>query len=254
MNFLQLEKSLLQFIQSKTNLMANQLFMIPCPIAEHEHVNLPLYVILQIHQIDHFIVERAKTARRFLKSLDHPTPLPEIHIEEMDKHNAYAADEVLKKWNSEGHQIGVISEAGCPGIADPGSKLVAMAHDMDMKVIPLVGPSSILLALMASGMNGQQFTFHGYLPNKNNGLAKKLKSLEKKAIQDKSAELFIETPYRNKAMLEEIIKSCHSNTKVSIALDITGENEYIKTMSVHNWMKQKDIFSEKRPAIFIIGY
>lgn len=234
--------------------MANQLFMIPCPIAEHEHENLPLHVILQIHQLDHFIVERAKTARRFLKSLDHPIPLPEIHIEEMDKHRAYAADETLKKWNAEGHQIGVISEAGCPGIADPGSKLVALAHEMGMRVIPLVGPSSILLALMASGMNGQQFTFHGYLPNKNNGLSKKLKFLEKKAIQEKSAELFIETPYRNQAMLDEIISHCHPNTKVCIAIDITGEHEYIKTMSVQNWKKQKNIFPEKRPAIFILGY
>lgn len=239
---------------TKTHLMANQLFMIPCPIAEHEHDNLPLHVILQIHELDHFIVERAKTARRFLKSLDHPIPLPEIQIEEMDKHKAYAADEILKKWNLEGYDIGVISEAGCPGIADPGTKLVSLAHEIGMRVIPLVGPSSILLALMASGMNGQQFTFHGYLPNKNSGLSKKLKFLEKKAVQEKSAEIFIETPYRNQAMLDEIIAQCQSNTRVCIAVDITGENEYIKTMSVQNWKKQKDIFTEKRPAIFILGY
>lgn len=226
--------------------------MIPCPIAENDH-SLPQYVIDNIHSLDHFIVERAKTARRFIKSINHPIPLPEIHIEEMDKHDGAFAQSVLSDWLDSDYNIGIISEAGCPGIADPGAELVAIAHRRNIQVIPLIGPSSILLALMASGMNGQTFTFHGYLPNKKEQLSRKLKEIEKSVLRNKSAEIFIETPYRNDAIFNEIIKTCSPNISLCIAADITGKNEYIKTKKLKTWKKTGLPLKDKQPAIFILG-
>ena len=156
--------------------MSSTLYMIPCPISEDATHTIPMYVRERIYKITHFIVERSKTARKYLKEINHPISQQDLQVVEMDKHDKTYAQKVLKEWFLTGKQIGIISEAGCPGIADPGADLVSFAHKENVKVIPLIGPSSILLALMASGMNGQKFTFHGYLPNKNPDLKNKLKT------------------------------------------------------------------------------
>lgn len=227
--------------------------MIPCPIAEDAMHSIPDYVIQQIHQLDHFIVERAKTARQYIKACQHPIPLQELMIEEMDKHDDLYAMEVLKSWTKAGKNIGIISEAGCPGIADPGADLVAYAQRNNIPVIPLVGPSSILLALMASGFNGQNFSFHGYLPNKNPALSKAIQALERKVQQKHSAEICIETPYRNKRLFDSLLQHCSNNTRLCIAADLTGQNEYVKTQTINNWKKSGFPLKDKIPAIFILG-
>ena len=227
--------------------------MIPCPIAETDFNSLPQYVVAVIHSLDHFIVERAKTARAFIKSTNHPKSLQNIAVEEMDKHDDQYAKTVLHEWLDQGKNIGIISEAGCPGIADPGSELVAIAHRKNIQVIPLIGPSSILLALMGSGMNGQSFTFHGYLPNKKDQISSKLKAIEKKIASQRSAEIFIETPYRNLALFSDIIKTCSSELNLCIAADITGNQEYIKTQKVKTWKKVGFPLKDKVPVIFILG-
>lgn len=227
--------------------------MIPCPIAEIDNHSVPKYVIDAIHNIQYFIVERSKTARKYLKEIKHPISMQDLHVEEMDKHDKDYALKVFYEWSKLNVSIGVISEAGCPGIADPGSRIVHAAHKANIPVIPLIGPSSIFLALMASGMNGQQFTFHGYLPNKKDQLAKKIQFLEKSSKQNNSAEIFIETPYRNMAMFNDLLKTCHSDTWLCIASDITGQDEYIKKKRISDWKKNGFPLKNKIPAIFIIG-
>jgi len=228
-------------------------YMIPCPIAERNVSSLPTYEQELIHSLTYFIVERSKTARKFLKEIKHPISQQELHVEEMDKHDEAYAQNVLKEWLEKGHNIGIISEAGCPGIADPGAKLVAQSHRKNIQVVPLIGPSSILLSLMASGLNGQTFTFHGYLPNKKQDLVQKLKSLEKSVRHNKSSELFIETPYRNIPMFDEIIRTCSGEISLCIAADITGEQEFIKTKKIKIWKKTGFPLKDKVPAIFILG-
>lgn len=233
--------------------MSATLYMIPCPISENDYSVLPQYVMESIYALDHFIVERAKTARKFLKEINHPIPLQEIFIEEMDKHDKNFAKTICKEWIDKGLTFGIISEAGCPGVADPGASLVAIAHEKKAKVVPLIGPSSILLALMASGMNGQNFTFHGYLPNQQEALIKKLSQIEKNISHNRSAEIFIETPYRNKAMWNTLTKLVSGNIKLCIASDITGQSEYIKTMRLSEWKKESFPLADKIPAIYILG-
>ena len=233
--------------------MSSELYMIPCPISENDHADLSDYVIKQIHTMDHFIVERAKTARKFIKTLNHPIPLQDLIIEEMDKHDKKYALEIYKQWIQKGIKVGIISEAGCPGIADPGARYVDLAHQKGVRVIPLIGPSSILLALMASGMNGQSFSFHGYLPNRSDLLQRKLKDLERNAIKNRFAEIFMETPYRNKAMFREILSTCSNQIKLCIAADITGRDEYIKTKTIQEWKNTPFPLPDKIPAIYILG-
>jgi len=228
--------------------------MIPCPIAETDYNSLPQYVIDIIHSLDHFIVERGKTARAFIKSTDHPKPLQKIEVEEMDKHDDQYAKTVLYEWLDKNINIGIISEAGCPGIADPGAELVAIAHRKNIRVVPLIGPSSILLALMGSGMNGQSFTFHGYLPNKKDQISSRLKAIEKKVANQRSSEIFIETPYRNQALFSDIMKTCSGEINLCIAADITGNEEFIKTQKIKTWKKVGFPLKNKVPVIFILGH
>ena len=163
----------------------------------------------------------------------------------------YSMTETFKQKIKEGKTIGIISEAGCPGIADPGQELIRIAHDMNVTVKPLVGPSSILLALMASGMNGQQFSFIGYLPVKDMERNKAIKDLETESAKKNATQIFIETPYRNNQMLEALCKNCKPSTKICIAADLTGEHEWIKTTTVQEWKKEK-VNIHKRPAIFLL--
>lgn len=213
---------------------------------------LPAYNIEIIRNIKFFIVEDVRTTRRFLKKL-----IPEINIDELifaplNKHTS-EADNIL--YIDDLERIGcagIISEAGCPGIADPGAEVIALAHQKGIKVVPLVGPSSILMALISSGMNGQSFAFSGYLPIKSHERAKRIQQLEKLIITHNQTQIFMETPYRANAMLNDLLKTCNSNTKLCIAADITSENEWIVTQTIAQWRNHTPDL-EKRLVIFVLG-
>ena len=212
---------------------------------------IPVKVNHIINSIDEYIVENEKSARHYLKKMGIKKSLQEIILHPLNQHTE--SKEISSYLNSIdlGKNIGIISEAGCPGVADPGAEVVKLAHDKNIKVVPLVGPSSILLALMASGFNGQSFAFNGYLPKERNERIKKIKDLEKLAKEKNQTQLFIETPYRNMHLLEDILSSCDNRTLLCIACDITLSTEFIKTQSIFNWKKQiPDI--NKRPTIFLI--
>ena len=227
------------------------LYLIPCPIAEDTNSTLPQLTIDKIFELRNFIAERAKTTRRFIKTLNPPYQISELEIEELDKHGKTGVDKYLNALRK-GKDVGLISEAGCPCIADPGGKIVAQAYREHIKVVPLVGPSSILLAMMASGMNGQAFTFHGYLPVKNDGLKSRLRKLESEAQKTGYAQIFMETPYRSKKIIDMILKSLSPKTRLCIAKNITSVDEEIKTKKISEWQKTP-ISEEKYPAILIIS-
>lgn len=205
--------------------------------------------------IDHtsvFIVENLRNARRYLKSLNKDIHIDELTFYELNKHtDAGEIPSYLKKL-LEGQDAAIISEAGVPGIADPGAEVVRVAHEKGIRVVPLTGPSSILLALMASGLNGQSFCFHGYLPITRGERIKKIRELEQLAERRGITQLFMETPYRNEAMLSDILESCQSSTLLCIAADITMETEFICTKSIGQW-KQKKPALHKRPVMFLLG-
>jgi 16S rRNA (cytidine1402-2'-O)-methyltransferase len=212
---------------------------------------IPLKINNIINTIGEYIVENEKSARHYLKKLKIQKPLSEIILHPLNQHTPPANILTYLQAISLGKNIGIISEAGCPGIADPGAEVVRIAHEKNITVVPLVGPSSILLALMASGFNGQSFTFNGYLPKERGERIKKIKELEKIALQKQCTQLFIETPYRNAHLLDDIVTNCDSNTKLCIAFDITLPSEFIKTKTIGSWKKQlPDI--NKKPAIFLI--
>lgn len=212
---------------------------------------IPVKINQVINTIDEYIVENEKSARHYLKKIGIVKPLQEIILHPLNQHtNPHQISGYLNSINL-GKSIGIISEAGCPGIADPGAEVVKLAHERNIKVVPLVGPSSIFLALMASGFNGQSFTFHGYLPKERSERIKKIKDIERLAKEKSQTQLFIETPYRNTHVLDDILTNCDNNTRLCIACDITLPTEFIKTRSVASWKKQiPDI--NKRPAIFLI--
>ncbi|MEO6760109.1 MAG: SAM-dependent methyltransferase, partial [Saprospiraceae bacterium] len=199
------------------------LYLIPVPIATEALHTLPPYVVDIARQLDSFIVERAKTARHFLKSLGLERPIQEISVVELADNQDFAeAEQAFSAAVQANKDIGLLSEAGCPGVADPGAVIVALAHRQGIRVVPLVGPSSLLLALMASGMNGQSFTFHGYLSPKRPELARDLRRLEQLAQQHNQTQLFIETPYRSQMVLEVAMESLQGNTQFGVAQDLTG--------------------------------
>jgi len=233
--------------------MSSTLFLFPCPIIEDQLETIPQYVIEKIHLVDIFITERARTTRRFLKSIDHPIPQSEIIVMEMDKHHPEIINAEFIEMARAGKTIGLFSEAGCPGVADPGALYVRKAYELGLQIKPLVGPSSILLALMASGMNGQNFAFVGYLPQQTNELTKKLKQLESLIFKSNQSQIFIETPYRNKKMVQNMLDHCSPNMQLCIAMDITGKDEYIQSKSIQLWRKTTLPELHKRPAIFILG-
>lgn len=229
-------------------MLQSTIYLIPLPIAEGALHTLSPDVAKYVPGIKHYFVENVRTARRFLKALHPSIVIDNLQFSEIDKHEG-ADMNLFRQWLKAGHTIGIMSEAGCPGIADPGAELVAVAHSTQAKVVPLTGPSSILLALMASGFNGQSFSFHGYLPVKDPARSQKIKQLESLSAKEKQTQVFIETPYRNNTLLAELLKYCQPNTKLSIALHITAENEWIKTDSIKNW-KTANISLEKAPAVF----
>lgn len=233
--------------------MAGTLYLIPTPLGEGVIEPLPAYMIQQVHEIDVFITERGKTARQFLKQIKTPIPLQEMTFFELNKRtdpNEIAS--FLIPAIQEGKNIGLMSEAGCPGVADPGAVVVQMAHQKGVQVVPFVGPSSILLALMASGMNGQQFAFHGYLPIKSPERKKALKEMERRSAKNNQTQIFIETPYRNDGFVADALSTLQSNTLFGIAADITLPSEYICTHNVQTWKKKTIPSLHKRPTIFLL--
>jgi len=225
-------------------------YLVPSLLDEKGIHTIPPYVVDAIKNCQCFFVENERTARRFLKQLWKEMVIDDyewfvIHKTESDAVNSF------KQKLKEGKNIGIISEAGCPGVADPGQLLIAAAQEMNIEIKPLVGPNSMLLALMASGMNGQQFQFLGYLPIDIQQRIQSIKTLESESKKKNCTQLFIETPYRNNQLLEIILKTCHPSTLLCLGVDITGEKEWIKTKSVEEWKKEK-IDIHKRPAIFLL--
>lgn len=229
------------------------LFLIPVPLAANAaSATFTPFLVETINQIDEYIVENEKTARRFLKEAGLRTPQSELTIHDYGKHAR--EKDILKEFFEgllAGKDVGLMSEAGCPGIADPGAEVVARAHKHGIKVVPLVGPSSIFLALMASGFNGQSFVFHGYLPIDRVARSQRIVALEKTAKANKQTQIFIETPFRNNPMLEEILRSCADDTLLCVACNVTGEDEIIISEPIKKWRKRK-IDLHKKPAIFLL--
>ena len=229
--------------------MPAKVYLIPSLLDEDGVAALPAYIIDAVKQCNVLFVENERTARRFLKKLDKAIVIDDYEWFTMTNGNPNT--DSFKQKLKEEKKIGIISEAGCPGIADPGQQLVAIAQELNIEVKPLVGPNSILLALMASGMNGQQFRFAGYLPIKNPERYNAIKELETESAKRSSTQIFIETPYRNNQLMEALLSVCQPSTKICIAVDLTGEKEFIKTRSAADWKKSKpDI--HKRPAIFLL--
>ncbi len=229
------------------------LYLIPTPLHEDTLSSLPAHTIEVIHSLDAFIVEKAKTCRRFVSKTKHPKPIHDLDFIELDKHDPVANLPIIKDAFAHYDRVGFMSEAGCPGVADPGSQYVWEAHGKDIQVIPLTGPSSILLALMASGLNGQNFHFHGYLSPKKDLLKKHLQRLEKESRSSQTTHIFIETPYRNKAMVETLLTSLHPETKLCIAANITSPDEYIQSHRISKWKKMTLPDLHKIPTIFLIS-
>ncbi|NTW33182.1 MAG: SAM-dependent methyltransferase [Bacteroidetes bacterium] len=228
------------------------LFLIPSTIAEDtSSLVLPLQVLELISTLDEFIVEDERNARRFLKSIGYTKPLQSLLLYQLNKHTE--ENEIPEFITSllKGKDMGLLSEAGCPCIADPGSVIVALAHKNKIPVKPLVGPSSILLSLMASGFNGQNFAFNGYLPIDKNSRIRKIKDLENKIYRENQTQIFIETPYRNMQMLNDILNNCSPSTLLCIAVNVTGKDEFIETKTISEWKKQIPEI-HKRTAIFLL--
>lgn len=244
---------ILIILSEKLYMQLGTLYLIPVPLAENASAkSFTPYLVDTINHINEYIVENSKTARRFLKEAGLKTPQSELIVHDYGKHNRDATNlNDFFKGLLSGKDVGLMSEAGCPGIADPGAEIVAIAHAKGIKVVPLVGPSSILLALMASGFNGQSFTFHGYLPIDKLQRANKVKELESVAERHSQTQIFIETPFRNDSLLEEILKSSKPDTRLCIACDITAEGEFIQTKTIRDW-KLKIPQLHKRPTIFLL--
>jgi 16S rRNA (cytidine1402-2'-O)-methyltransferase len=229
------------------------LYLIPVPLGPTAPKDsLPANVLETIRPLTHFVVEEAKTARAFLKAAGTDTPLQALQIEELNEHTkADALDHLLNPLRK-GCDIGLLSEAGCPAVADPGANLVALAQKENIRVVPLIGPSSLLLALMASGLNGQRFAFQGYLPAKEVERSKALRDLEAESRKRQQTQLFIETPYRNAAMFQSILQSCLPNTRMTVATDLTLPSESVITKTIQQWKKQTPPEIERRPTVFLL--
>jgi len=228
----------------------SSVYLIPCVLAEDGFEAIPAYVLEAVKKCQVIFAENERTARRFLKAIDRSIVIDDFEWFAIHKVEEDQLGQFINKIK-EGKNIAIISEAGCPGIADPGQLLIAAAQEMGCDIKPLVGPSSILLALMASGMNGQQFEFVGYLPIDNGERIKKIKELESLSAKNNSTKIFIETPYRNNQLLETLLQHCSANTKICIGVNITAANETIVTQSVSGWKKKKPEL-HKQPAIFLL--
>ncbi|HFA49308.1 MAG TPA: SAM-dependent methyltransferase [Bacteroidetes bacterium] len=230
-----------------------KLYLIPTPLGENGLHAIPAYVVNLIHKIEYVVAERAKTARHFIKATGTPRPMPSYHVSELNARSPQGGLGEMLQPVFDGKDVGIMSEAGCPGVADPGARLVALAHRKGVEVVPMSGPSSILLALMASGLNGQNFCFHGYLPAKVNDLATALKKLGQAAKRQNQTQLFIEAPYRNRQVVEQALKVLSPETLFCIAVDLTLETEFVLTKKIGEWRKGGTPELHKRPAMFLVG-
>lgn len=229
------------------------LYLIPVPLGPvNPDTCLPPDTLAVTRRLNHFVVERAKTARAHLKAMGHPQPIQALQIEELNEHTPAAAIPPLLAPLKAGQDVGLLSEAGCPAVADPGAALVMAAHHANIPVVPLIGPSSILLALMASGLGGQRFSFHGYLPTKEPERSQKIRALEITARRDRATQLFIETPYRSSALLDALAATLSPNTFISVGADLSLPSQLIQTRSAKNWRGQTDAVKD-RLVVFGIG-
>lgn len=229
-----------------------RLFLIPVPLGDISPLEvMPISVKKVVELVDHYIVENEKTARKNIKALLPSKSQATLQLYPLNKFTDPVEIPSYLNPCLEGKHVGLMSEAGVPGIADPGAQIVALAHEKNIRVQPLVGPSSILMAMMSSGMNGQNFAFNGYLPIDNKERRSKIKDLESRSLKENQAQLFIETPYRNNKLIEELVSQLHPDTRLTIACDITLPSEFIKTFSINQW-KRHNINIHKRPALFIL--
>lgn len=236
-----------------TNAQYGTLYFIPVTMgADNINHVLPPDVVSLAQSLDAFIVENEKTARHFLGAIKHQKPIREIVFKTLDKHTEDKDLQALLSPLIAGHDIGLMSEAGCPGIADPGARLAALAHKKGIRVAPLVGPSSILLSLMASGLNGQRFSFLGYLPTEKAARIQQIKAIENRAKTHHETQIFIETPFRNQHMLEDILNHCDSETELCIACNISLPDELIKTKRIRAWKQATLPSLHKKPTVFLL--
>lgn len=236
--------------------MKGAIYMIPCPIAEHDSVweVLPKSNLEVMNSLDYFIVENIRSARRFLSKAGIERKIDELEFVELNEHTTSAADvERMLRPILAGRSAGVISEAGVPGVADPGADIVALAHRHGVRIVPLVGPSSILMVMMASGQNGQSFAFNGYLPIKEPDRSRTIRNYERRAQQERQAQIFIEAPYRNIKLFDTLISTLTPKMRLTVACDITSKEEIIITRSIEEWKKTGVPNIEKRPTIFVLG-
>lgn len=235
--------------------MYGTLYLIPCPIADMADpwTVLPAANRAVMESLDCFIVEQTRTARRFLSRAKLGRPIGELEFLELNEHTAENEIGALIAPLLAGRSVGVISEAGVPGVADPGAAVVAACHRRGIRVVPLVGPSSLLLALMASGLNGQSFAFHGYLPVKPAERMQAIRRLERRALAERQAQIFIETPYRNAKLFAQLVDLCAPQTRLTVAADITGAEEFIATLAVGEWRRRPVPDLNRKPAVFILG-
>lgn len=237
---------------SDTTNQKGKLYLIPTTLGDVPPLEvLPISIKRAIESIDHYVVENEKTARHFIKKVNPRKSQPGLQLFALNKFTEATEIPQFLEPCLAGKDMGILSEAGCPGIADPGAAVVKLAHQKHIQVIPLVGPSSIFLALMASGLNGQNFAFNGYLPIDSAERKKEIKRLEKKSKDENQSQLFIETPYRNNKLLEELQRSLNGSTRICVACDLTLGTEYIRTKMASEWKNEK-VDLHKRPAIFII--
>ena len=227
------------------------LYAIPAPLGGPAPDALPLAAIETIRRLRDFVAENPKTARAFLAGLKMPCPIAEISIERLDEHTTTDAIPVLLAPLRAGRPLGLLSEAGCPAVADPGAALVDAAHREGLRVVPLIGPSSIVLALMASGLEGQRFAFCGYLPREAKDRARRIRALEQRSRREDETQIFIETPYRNDALVAALLESCVPSTKVCFASDLTLPSEEVKTLEVAQWRRSIPKLG-KRPTVFLL--
>tara|TARA_Y100000385_G_scaffold27318_1_gene25861 strand:+ start:19 stop:726 length:708 start_codon:yes stop_codon:yes gene_type:complete len=232
--------------------MTGKLYLIPTSLGDNAPLEtIPISIKKIIESIDVYIVENEKSARRFIKAVSSGKSQSSLTLFTLNKFTDPLEIPLYLEECYKGNNIGLLSDAGCPAVADPGAEVVKIAHEKNIKTIPLVGPSSILLAMMSSGMNGQNFAFNGYLPIEKVERKSKMKQLEKRSFDENQSQLFIETPYRNNSVLEDLYKTLNSDTKICVACDLTLPTEYIKTQTAKQWKHSKLDF-HKRPAIFII--
>ena len=232
--------------------MRGKLYLIPTTLGENEPLEVMPYSVKTIVELlDHYVVENEKSARRFIKKITPKKVQSSLVMMKLDKYASEIETQSYLDFCNQGVSVGLLSEAGVPAVADPGASIVKLAHEKGIQVVPLVGPSSILMALMASGLNGQNFAFNGYLPIDNSERKKGIKALEKLSIDKNQSQIFIETPYRNQKMFTDLKSVLSPGTLLCIAIDISLPNEYIKTFTIAHWKKQSPDL-HKRPAIFII--